>query len=209
MPISDGRKSPTWLTEKNWKANYDRILVMDAQGLPHSVIARNLRLSGGTVYSVTKATLYQQKLDTLRINMGLSPEIKEKVIKSQEVLLGGDVVTEACYILSRSATLAANTMVKLAQSGTPEDRVKLLACQDILNRTGCLPTRFTVEQERIVPPKEIETAKRTLLETASIIKRLETKSSAYVIDRSNIRTMSSDTDKGSDGNASPDKPTDA
>lgn len=199
-----GGRPTTWLTALNWKNSYDRIMVMDAQGMPHTVIAKHIKLSISTVRHVINADYYQKQLELVKTNMGLSCEVKEKVIKSQEVLLGGDVVTEACYILSRSATIAAKKMVKLAESGTPEDRVQMLACQDILNRTGCLPTRFTVEHERIVPPKEIETAKQTLLETASIIKRLETKSSAYVLDRTAVRTMSSDTEKGSDGNATPE-----
>lgn len=178
----------------NWKPVHTKILLMVNDGMEHKYIARKLDISTNTLSRVKTSSYFLTKLARL------NSRVIEKVTEKRAVVIATD---KARALLTKAAVPAAQQVIKLAASGEPQDRVKLLACQDILDRAGLRPIEIIETRERVYSPEEVVHARDVLLETQSIVERLANQTTPFVFNPSKkveeARVVSSETDQAHDG----------
>lgn len=163
------------LRSENWNPTHTRILLMAQEGKGTNEIAKETGLAIGSITNIKNSPCFQQRLAAFNY------KIVEKVVEKRSSQIA---TSEARELLNQAAVAAAQTVIKLAARGMPEDRVKLLACQDILDRAGLRPIEIIETRERVYSPEEIVHARAVLAETEDIIKRLSNQTNPFVFDPS-------------------------
>lgn len=191
--VKKNRSSGTvsWvLGESNWKPNHTKVLKMTFEERSLDEIAKAVGMTKNTVVSLRKQKFFRIKLQDMQ------SRVLEKATDNQAHQL---VISEARDILVKAAPEAANKMKELSKTGTKDQKVQFDAAKDILDRAGLKPVEVIEARERVYSVEEIQAANKTLKETETIITRLQTKSSRFILrDSRGVSVESSVTDKGSD-----------
>jgi len=144
---------------KNWNGKYQEILVMHQKGVSGKDIADKVGLNEATVCRIMKREVFQDKKEVLQ------KKINEKVLK----------------IFESEAEMAARRLVRISKTGKPQDRIKLDASKEILYQVGVKPKEVIETITRNYTLEEVESAKKTMQETVELMKRLDSRTSRFVI----------------------------
>lgn len=155
-----------------WSPDCTRILLLTQQGWSTSEISRQIKLSVDRVSKIRSSTYFIQKLTSLQMRT------VEKITEKRSTSLATDKARE---VLTKAALFAAKKIVKLGKEGTTDQRIQFDACRDILDRAGLRPIEVLETRQRVYSPEEVQHAKAILIETESIVKRLTTNSSPFVL----------------------------
>lgn len=144
-----------------WKPQHTRILKLELEGKSVNAIALKVGRDRSYVQSLIDTEEYKEKF---------TERNRSVLIKVQKVF-------------EESAVGAARTIKRIARKGTPDERVKLDAAKDIIDRIGYKPVQVIETRQRAYTPAEIESAKGTVKELEDTIIRLERKDSVFVLKR--------------------------
>lgn len=181
----------------NWKPEYTKVLLATQRGITVEQISREVGISPRTINLVRSSTFFVQKL------AGLNTKVIEKTVEKRSTMLATDKARE---VLTKAALGAARRMIQLSKMGENVDKVKLLACQDIMDRAGLKPIEIIESRERVYSPEEVQSARAILQETEAIVMRLSNQTSPFVLETAFKKTpvagdeklVSSTTDESSD-----------
>lgn len=185
-----------WLKPEMWNEIYQRILVKTFDGKAGKEIARLVNNSPSFVYRVQKSNYFQERLKVLR-----DKSIKETtkvIVKNRVEQLTAGTIEEARKVIDKSALKAAKKMVDLMDNGG--DKIAFAACKDILDRAGLKPIEVVETRERVYSPEEVAHARTILIETQSIVERLTTNPSPFILGDTRSGSLeSSDTEQAHAG----------
>jgi hypothetical protein len=146
--------------KQGFPIRWKKILVLVEQGYKPQEIASKLSMDSDWVYKVLKTPTF----------IAATVKLHEKAIDA------------ARAIFEKNAVVAANKIAKIANRGKPEDRVQLDAAKEILYQIGLKPVEVIETRQREYTPQEIESAAKVTGEVESILDRLESKQSSFVLD---------------------------
>ena len=164
------RKHP--VDETNWGPTHNTILLWTYRGKTLPEIAKYLKYSVETVAHVRRSPYFQDKLQAMR-NATFEGIAKREVALSTAAL--------SRQALEKAQLTAARKIIKIMRKGTPDQKLQFEAAKDILDRTGLKPVEKIEMHERVYTPEEVERAKHTLSEVETIIARMETRDSKFLL----------------------------
>jgi len=155
-------------TKKEWKPEYQKILIYAEQGVPVKEIAEKVGMHPRYVYDVMKKDAF--------------------LAKQQE--FEGKIIDKARKVFEEHAVTAAKKIVKIAKGGKSEDRIQLDASKEVLYQVGMKPVEVIETRQREYTPEELASMSKTALEVEEITNRLAVRDSSYVLtdERSETRT---------------------
>lgn len=155
------------------KSLYDKILIYTFGGKTPSEISLLVDTSESEVRSIMKGQDFRNRLKEMvsKDNSTTNKENVSNVELAKEEIINGVLA-------------AAKTMVELSQYGTNDDRLRMNACVDILDRAGLKPKEVVETVSRQYTPQEIESMNKTLCEVEKVTMRLINKDSSYVLPKS-------------------------
>ena len=171
-----------------WTGKHTKVLIMTHRGAKDAEIAQDLGISIRTISRMRAKDDFIKKLGALET------QIIASTIKPEKEMV--DHLTRARELLKKNAWRAAKVVIATSKRGRPGDRLKYEAAKDILDRAGLKPKEELEIRERTYSPEELSSMKITLSEIESTTLRLSNTGSRFVL---GPITMSSVTDKGSDG----------
>jgi len=165
------------VSEIVWTKVHDEILKMASDGKAPGVIAALVGRPVSAVNKIIKSDEFSSRLK--EINTAVSSTIIEQRISG----LNTDEIKEARAAINRAAIEATNTVIEISKYGEPEDRVRLDAAKDILDRVGIVAPQIikTQVEARQYAPEEVLHARKILEESEGIVKRLASESNPFVI----------------------------
>lgn len=180
----------------NWLPWYDEALRLSAEGRDVRAISKLLGKSYNVIYRLRRSEVFSQKL--LKIQHSVFKSIKETRLES----IRSEEVKEARKLVNKAAVKAIQRIIWISEHGTPDDKIRLDASKDILDRAG-LRAPVEIKQETTVTreysPQEIIRAKEVMDEAAAVITRLSNKPSPFVLRESVLEGIaSSETEKACD-----------
>lgn len=193
-------KAKKWeVSAETWTPDHTRILLLTQRGVSLTEIARELKIHITTVSRVRNSTFFIQKL------AGLQTKIIERVSEKRSISLATD---RAMELIKKAAYAASKKVIQIGKTGTPEQRIQLDACKDIMDRAGMKPIEVLETRERVYSPEEVSHAKNMLIEAQEIVERLSNQRSPYILRDSSIvqKLPSSVTDKAHDVLPQPQPP---
>lgn len=154
----------------------NRIIRERAKGRSANGIAPKVRVGLVQVSTILRNKGVIQKIEELRAATTAKCIEKAAENESTKAILG-----DARRMLENFSKEAARKLKYIARHGEAKDRIRMEACQDILDRVGVKGNLVTEIINRNYTPEEIESAKKTLMEIESISARVTMSKSRFVL----------------------------
>lgn len=175
---------------------YNKVLLLAYRGMSVKDISKELKLSSKYVRGIRYSAVFKKKL------VSLGENIQNKIL---EVEANSTALSRARMAILEGSYRAALTVIEISLMGTADDKTKLMACIDILDRAGLKPREVVETVSRQYTPEEIQSMNKTLSEVENVTMRLTNKESHFVLSKS-VKSLqgqvsensSSDTDKAPD-----------
>jgi hypothetical protein len=147
--------------KKEWSGTKQKILMLHMSGRTQPEIAEKM---GVTVGAINK-TVHLPKF--VAREEGIKNNIRDMVSKR----------------FSEKALWAADKLVKIAEKGSPEDRIRFDALKEILYQVGCKPIEVVETRTRDYTPDEVHSAMLVVKEMEMITNRLTKKKSKFTLEK--------------------------
>ena len=165
-----------------WKASYTKIVLFTQKGLPDNEIAKRMSIDPRTIRRVKASPEFQSRLQAF----------EQDFLKEAAAIEAEKTVSDrARRLLEEKAYEAANILSKLMKRGTSKDRLRFDAAKEILHIAGIKPVEIVETRERAYSPEEVESAKKTMLEIAGLLQRINDPEDRFMLEKDEGRSIGS------------------
>jgi hypothetical protein len=160
-----------------WSSTHDEILRHVSGGKSPAVIASLVGKTLGAVKKIIGSEEFSARLKEI------DTAVTSTIIEQRLSGLNTDEVKEARMAINKAAIEATHTVIEISRNGEPEDRVRLDAAKDILDRVGIVAPQVikTQTETRQYAPEEVAHARKILEESEEIAVRLSGTANRFVI----------------------------
>jgi hypothetical protein len=144
-----------------WSGTKQKILMLHVEGKTQTEIAKELGKNSSTICEHIHRPEFEKRV--AKLQEGIQEKVKNK--------------------FAGKGMRAAEKIVQIMESGSPEDRIRLDAAKEILYQIGCKPVEVVETRTRDYTPQEIQSAMLVMKEVETITERLGTRKSPFILEK--------------------------